>query len=364
MSDQHPAICESCLSRDSKFIRMTKAPDGATCKICTLPFTLFYFKLPGHRHLTKTLICLNCSKQRNICQCCLLDLTWHVPTNVRDQILSMLNDSAVVTEEASNEMVKRFIGLKDGDSFKMGGASVTSDYDSNQQVMLKLQNILNASTSQGTSTATAGETDPLNGVATLATKDKHDKREKYANLDISHILKRLPLKGSIEKDDSTRSFFLYNIDPGIPEWSIVEKVSSMVETTQWQDRETTSVIINHTAKCGGIRFKSADLANRFITQLEKNGSKGVLAVRNCRIHVVKWSSMHSGAFGDKYAEFVKLGLSLDKLVQKDVSPSTTKKESPVTIKSKKKDTQATGKVQKIGILRDKKKKRRVLDIEL
>ena len=49
---------------------------GQECKICNRPFTIFRW-CPGARmRFKKTEICQTCSKVKNVCQTCLLDLEY------------------------------------------------------------------------------------------------------------------------------------------------------------------------------------------------------------------------------------------------------------------------------------------------
>lgn len=336
-----PAICKSCLGEQE---RLTRAVNGAECKICTLPFTVYHFK--AHHRINRTVICYNCSKQRNVCQCCLLDLQWQIPVELRDRVLSLIQGSEVATHEAQNEMMKRFIALKDGDSFKMGGASITSSASATADALKQIRDTVETVEKSGKAADAAGP-----GRDVPLPKN-------LADLDITHLLKKLPLKGSLS--DGT-SFFLYNIDPSVPEWAIVDSVTELVGTASWKDPVSASTIINHTARCGGIRFKTLELAQKFIDQVptfktEAGSIKGKLLVQNSRIHVVSWSQFNRAALGTKNAECLKLAASLDKLVQKDLnSPAAsntmlTKKQGKVT--------------KRAPSSKDKKRNRRVTDIEL
>ncbi|KAL8286152.1 hypothetical protein RQP46_004640 [Phenoliferia psychrophenolica] len=72
---------------ESSYVRMSKQDLGSECKICTRPFTLFRW-LPGAgMRYKKTEICQTCAKTKNVCQTCLLDLQFHLPTQVRDTAL-------------------------------------------------------------------------------------------------------------------------------------------------------------------------------------------------------------------------------------------------------------------------------------
>ncbi|KAK5643086.1 hypothetical protein RI129_006931 [Pyrocoelia pectoralis] len=86
-----PILCQTCLG-DNPYIRMTKEKYGKECKICARPFTVFRW-CPGARmRFKKTEICQTCSKLKNVCQTCLLDLEYGLPIQVRDSALKMRDD--------------------------------------------------------------------------------------------------------------------------------------------------------------------------------------------------------------------------------------------------------------------------------
>lgn len=67
---------------------------GNDCKVCTRPFTTFRW-CPGARmRFKKTEICQTCAKLKNVCQTCLLDLEYGLPTQVRDQVLNVKDNLA------------------------------------------------------------------------------------------------------------------------------------------------------------------------------------------------------------------------------------------------------------------------------
>jgi hypothetical protein len=88
---------------------MSKQPLGAECKVCTRPFTvrpvflpspphpkLIYLRtqvfkwLPGQgMRYKKTEICQVCATAKHVCQTCLLDLQFGLPTQVRDTVLGV-----------------------------------------------------------------------------------------------------------------------------------------------------------------------------------------------------------------------------------------------------------------------------------
>lgn len=60
------------------------------CKICARPFTTFRW-CPGTKmRYKRTEICQTCSQMKNVCQTCLLDLEYGLPTQVRDAALRVL----------------------------------------------------------------------------------------------------------------------------------------------------------------------------------------------------------------------------------------------------------------------------------
>ncbi|XP_004926745.1 pre-mRNA-splicing factor RBM22 [Bombyx mandarina] len=86
-----PILCQTCLG-DNPYIRMTKEKYGKECKICSRPFTVFRW-CPGARmRFKKTEICQTCSKLKNVCQTCLLDLEYGLPIQVRDAALKVQDD--------------------------------------------------------------------------------------------------------------------------------------------------------------------------------------------------------------------------------------------------------------------------------
>eukprot|EP01100_Stratorugosa_tubuloviscum_P007799 TRINITY_DN3212_c0_g1_i1.p1 TRINITY_DN3212_c0_g1~~TRINITY_DN3212_c0_g1_i1.p1 ORF type:complete len:355 (-),score=143.14 TRINITY_DN3212_c0_g1_i1:24-1088(-) len=83
-----PILCATCLG-DNPYIRMTKNEFGQECKICARPFTVFRWKPGAKARFKKTEICQTCSKLKNVCQVCLLDLEFGLPVQVRDSTLGI-----------------------------------------------------------------------------------------------------------------------------------------------------------------------------------------------------------------------------------------------------------------------------------
>ncbi|KAH7102385.1 pre-mRNA-splicing factor SLT11 [Auriculariales sp. MPI-PUGE-AT-0066] len=89
-----PILCETCLG-PNPYIRMTKQEYGKTCGTCARPYTVFRWN-PGQAsgsRFKSTVVCQTCAKVKNICQTCLLDLEYGLPTQVRDTALGLKNSA-------------------------------------------------------------------------------------------------------------------------------------------------------------------------------------------------------------------------------------------------------------------------------
>ena len=68
-------MCETCLG-DNPYVRMTREQHGSACKVCDRPCTVFRWKAGTKGRFKVTVVCQMCSKLKNVCQCCILDLQY------------------------------------------------------------------------------------------------------------------------------------------------------------------------------------------------------------------------------------------------------------------------------------------------
>ncbi|CAB0039924.1 unnamed protein product [Trichogramma brassicae] len=88
---EFPILCQTCLG-DNPYLRMTKEKYGKECKICIRPFTVFRWCPGAKMRFKKTEVCQTCSRLKNVCQTCLLDLEYGLPIQVRDAALKIKDD--------------------------------------------------------------------------------------------------------------------------------------------------------------------------------------------------------------------------------------------------------------------------------
>lgn len=89
---------------------------GQECKVCSRPYTVFRWCPGAGMRYKKTEICQTCSKLKNVCQTCLLDLEYGLPVQVRDQALKIKDDlpKSQVNKEYFNQQVEKQMAETDG----------------------------------------------------------------------------------------------------------------------------------------------------------------------------------------------------------------------------------------------------------
>ncbi|KAF8586530.1 pre-mRNA-splicing factor SLT11 [Ramaria rubella] len=113
---EFPILCETCLG-DNAFVRMSKQEFARSCGACNRPFTVFRWNPGSGMRFKSTVICQTCAKIKNVCQTCLLDLEYGLPTQVRDTALALKNEapsSDINREYYSQNMDGKLDGNKSG----------------------------------------------------------------------------------------------------------------------------------------------------------------------------------------------------------------------------------------------------------
>ncbi|KIP09080.1 hypothetical protein PHLGIDRAFT_103302 [Phlebiopsis gigantea 11061_1 CR5-6] len=121
---EFPILCETCLG-DNAFVRMSKQEFGRSCGTCARPFTVFRWNPGTGMRYKTTVICQTCAKVKNVCQTCLLDLEFGLPTQVRDTALAVQNEAP--TSEINREYYAQNMETKlEGDKSLLGGTRASS----------------------------------------------------------------------------------------------------------------------------------------------------------------------------------------------------------------------------------------------
>jgi hypothetical protein len=106
--DDFPLLCDACLG-DNKYVRMTKNPNGVECKISKKPTTLFRWSIGGGVY-RQTCVDFQVASAKNICQCCMCDLTFGLPVSVRDAFLKAQKERGETMGGFADSLPKSQVG--------------------------------------------------------------------------------------------------------------------------------------------------------------------------------------------------------------------------------------------------------------
>eukprot|EP00760_Papus_ankaliazontas_P017247 PhM_4_TR17081/c0_g1_i2/m.58500/K12872/RBM22, SLT11; pre-mRNA-splicing factor RBM22/SLT11 len=130
--DEMPRLCTDCLGPNPQ-VRMTKAPNDKACPICKRGYTTYRWRPDPRGAVKSTVLCLTCSKLKDACQCCMLDMKYGLPIHVRDKYdpvnthLSVASNAstrlnAVLDLERREAAAKALEGIKKGNTLMLEGA--------------------------------------------------------------------------------------------------------------------------------------------------------------------------------------------------------------------------------------------------
>lgn len=109
-ASEFPILCESCLG-PNPYVRMLQDKWGKPCKVCERPFTVFRWKPAGNGMRYKnTEVCQTCARLKNVCQTCVLDLSYGLPVQVRDA--AMAAGDRQVTVAPSSDAAKQYVAAQ------------------------------------------------------------------------------------------------------------------------------------------------------------------------------------------------------------------------------------------------------------
>lgn len=100
----------------------SKQEFGRSCGTCARPFTVFRWNPGTGMRYKTTVICQTCAKVKNVCQTCLLDLEYGLPTQVRDTAL------AVQSEAPTSDINREYYAQNMEAKVRNGPASYQGSY--------------------------------------------------------------------------------------------------------------------------------------------------------------------------------------------------------------------------------------------
>ncbi|ESK94569.1 rna binding motif protein 22 [Moniliophthora roreri MCA 2997] len=293
---EFPILCETCLG-DNPFIRMSKQEYGRSCGTCARPFTVFRWNPGSGSRFKTTVICQTCAKIKNVCQTCLLDLEYGLPTQVRDTALGYQSEaptSDINREYYAQNMESKLEGNKSGlDNGKAQSAGkemlkqlARTDpyYKRNRPKICSF--FVKGECTRGDECPYRHEKPADNELAHQNIQDRyHGRNDPVANKVLAQHSENQGLKPP--EDESIMSLFLSSLAPESTEQSIRARVLQSLPSIE--PAKLKSVVHVTKTRCAFINFKDRETAER-AAQAWANG----LDVDNQRV-AVKWGRSRSKA---------------------------------------------------------------------
>lgn len=243
-----PAVCDSCLG-PNPYLEMIRDRNGAECKLCTRPFTVFeWVPIKGDR-VKRTIICLTCARSKNCCQVCMLDLTYGLDLLIRDSVLKLAGEEV-------------------DESYKVPTNALTKAYKADQLDMQYANGLIKNDAEEDKGNVSQRVKDLLLKVAKSQqqlglnehVKDLKNVENKSLSKDeLQKLISKLPFNGNLlpkPEDLSLKSVFIFGITQELPEYSILAFFEKKYGTS------VQSMSINHNAKVGYVVFKSTTTASQ------------------------------------------------------------------------------------------------------
>ncbi|KAF9075173.1 pre-mRNA-splicing factor SLT11 [Rhodocollybia butyracea] len=286
---EFPILCETCLG-DNPFIRMSKQEYGKSCGTCARPFTVFRWNPGSGMRFKTTVICQTCAKIKNICQTCLLDLEYGLPTQVRDTALGFVNEaptSDINREYYAQNMEGKLEGNKSGlDNGKAQSAGkemlkqlARTDpyYKRNRPKICSF--FVKGECSRGSECPYRHEKPVDNELSHQNIQDRyHGRNDPVARKILSTHAESQGLKAP--EDQTITSLFLSSLSANSTELSVRTQVLKTLPTVQPADIK--SVVHVAKSRCAFVNFKERD-TSELAAQAWANG----LEIDGERV-TVKW----------------------------------------------------------------------------
>ncbi|KAL1574014.1 pre-mRNA-splicing factor SLT11 [Candida albicans P76067] len=228
MSTDIFSICAKCLGNESQ-IKMIKQVNGDECRQCTRPYTIY--RWGNRKQGNKTIICITCARARHCCQSCLLDITYGIPTDLRDTALEMAGlEPLTKSANPTNREVKAIMADKLETKFK-------EQQERSNDILSKLAEKLN----------------------------KPEEKKTEVAIDVAKLAKKLPFGNSldVQKYPDMTTFFVFGFSSDFPQ-AIFSRYAE-------QYGKVESVVFSSASGCGFIRFEKVSSAVGFAKSIAENG---------------------------------------------------------------------------------------------
>lgn len=256
--DSTPAVCDTCLGTNP-YVEMKRLRNGAECKICSKPFTVFKWSAQDGNAFSssrkKTVICLTCARSKNRCQSCLLDLTLGIPIEMRDKLLRIakidaakdLNMSTDIVSNAKNITSRLYNSnlLEE----KLKNEEITHLAD-NEELKRKLEQNLEASLNKQDSKQKQGHSynkDPIS----------------LSKQELLDLLKSFPFNGNLQfrpKNAHIRSFFFFGNGSSLSMFQVKDYFIGL--SPEFTKDTVSSLYTQNAGKFGYIEFKTRGIAEK------------------------------------------------------------------------------------------------------
>lgn len=324
--DSTPAVCDRCLGANP-YVEMKRQRNGAECKICSAPFTVFKWNAEKSKHkgtanLKKTVICLTCARSKNCCQSCLLDLTFGVDLQTRDNLFRLAkldNEKDVwlskdVVTDAKNITSRLYNSRRLEEQFSNNEVSHLKDNDElKSKLEQKLEKLVHEDGAGAKRKTPDGKT--------FRSNEKNSNDRDLTSKDLVSLVKSFPFNGNLQsppKNQTIKSFFFFGNTDSLSMYQIKDYFVNL--SPEFNKSSVSSLYTQTGGKYGYVEFGSRNVAEKAASLIYKDQVKYadpyrfpcLIIIDNCPIRVC-WSitpSMTSTNFSNE--QIYKISKIVDK----------------------------------------------------